>query len=113
MVCVMARGFPQTNGGPQTAVMMVTSSKVGAQGGLDIVQRSTIVSGRLSPVIMLEGEEGSFITALPEITVHRPVPAAGVFPASVVKVESHATSWSGPAFACAGCWLTRSRVVSE
>ena len=50
----------------------------------------------VSPVIVDVGEAGVVIVAAPAVTVHKPVPVAGVLPASVAVVTLH-RFWSAPA----------------
>jgi hypothetical protein len=53
----------------------------------------TFVLYKVGDVIVQDG---------PLIFVHKPVPGAGLFPASVVEVVPDARHWSGPAFAWIG-----------
>jgi len=94
--------------GPALAVVPLpktisTSSEIGAQGLLLIVQRKVYVV----PIVPLNVDAGFvgevIVPPAPETIVHKPVPTAGVFAASVV-VPPH-TSWSGPASAVVGIWL--------
>mgnify|MGYP001565941091 FL=1 len=52
-----------------------------------------------NPVTPEVGEVGVVMVAVPENTVHKPVPGAGLFPAKVAVVTPQAGFWSGPAAA--------------
>lgn len=63
------------------------------------------------PVITDVGEVSSVkVIPVPEITVHLPVPAEGLFPASVVVVAPQRV-WSGPALAVVGAGATSTETV--
>ena len=79
--------------------MIVTVSIEGGHVAFVIVQ-TKLFAPIVNPVTPDVGEPGVVTVALPAMTVHAPVPTAGVFPASVAVVEH--TSWSGPAFAAVG-----------
>lgn len=68
-----------------------------------MVQRKVAVPGTANPVTPEVGEAGVVMVAVPETTVHKPVPTVGVLPANVVMVESQARVESGPALAVVGC----------
>ena len=74
--------------------LTVTSSKEEEQVPFEIVQRKVF-----TPTLKLTnpdvGDVGVVIIPVPAITVHKPVPTAGVFPASVEVVAQ--TVWSIPA----------------
>ena len=70
------------------------SSVEGAQVPFEIVHRK-VFTPIVKPVTPEVGEVGVVIVALPEITVHIPVPTSGLFPASVE--EETQMVWSGPA----------------
>ena len=74
--------------------LIVTSSKEDEQVPFEIVQRK-VFTPTLNPVTPDVGEVGAVIVPPPAITVHAPVPTAGVFPASVAVVAQ--TVWSIPA----------------
>ena len=80
---------------------MTTSSKLLQAAPLEVVHLSVDIPPMVSPVIPLEGEDGSVINADPEITVQSPVPTIGVFPANVVVVVLQ-RFWSVPAAAEVG-----------
>jgi hypothetical protein len=86
-------------------VVITTSSKVAAQGELDIVQRKVTVPAATKPVTPEVGEPGLVIVAVPETTVHNPVPVTGVLPAKVAVVTPQAGVISEPAFAAVGAVL--------
>lgn len=88
---------------------MTTVSLEGAQLPLLIVHTKAF-EPRASPVTPDAGFVGVNTVAGPEITVHNPVPTAGVFPASVAA-ESH-TVWSSPAFEVVGTPLRVMMTVS-
>ena len=71
---------------PQVSVVIITSSNEGVQGGLEIVQRRVAVPGKAKPVTPEVGEVGVVMVAVPETTLHAPVPTVGVFPAKVAVV---------------------------
>lgn len=54
-----------------------------------------------NPVTPEVGEAGVVMVAVPDTTLHNPVPDAGVFPARVVVVTLH-KSWLGPALDTVG-----------
>ena len=74
------------------------------QGLLLIVQRRVTEVPVASPVTPEVGEDGVVMLAVPETMVHKPVPSAGTFPASVATVSQR--SWSGPAFEAVGVAAT-------
>lgn len=97
---------PQTLcAGPASAVVgagmpvMVTSLVEAAQGAFPMVQRNTLAPVP-SPVTVDAGLEGLVTVPAPLILVHVPVPATGVFPASVAVVPH--TLWAEPALAVVG-----------
>lgn len=92
--------------GPQEVVVITTSSVEAAQGELDIVQRRMATPGTAKPVTPEVGEEGVVIVAVPETTVHVPVPVVGVLPAKVAVVTPHAGFISKPALAVVGAAFT-------
>jgi len=67
-------------------LVIITSSKEGVHEPLLMVQRSVLAP---TPIAVTPdvGEAGVVIVAVPDITVHAPVPTVGVFPARVVVVE--------------------------
>ena len=68
---------------------MVTVAEEEAQGGLEIVHCKTYVVPAV-PVNAEAGLEGVVTEPpLPLKMLHKPVPTAGVFPASVVEVSPH------------------------
>ena len=81
--------------GPAAAVVGValteitTSSLDAVHGELDIVQRNVDDSPIVKPVTPDVRKVGLVTCAVPEITVHKPVPTVGLFPASVVVVVLH------------------------
>ena len=92
---------------PQVNVVVITTSSVeAAQGAFVIVQRRVAVPLMANPVTPEVGEFGEVIVAVPETTLHVPVPTAGVLPANVVVVTPHAGLMSEPALAVVGSELT-------
>ena len=83
----------------EASLVTMTVSFDAAQVPFEIVQ-TKLFAPTDSPVTPEVGELGVVTVALPAMTVHAPVPTAGVFPPSVAIVEQ--TSWSGPAFAVVG-----------
>ena len=67
-------------------MLMTTSSVEGGQVPFDIVQRRVTEVPAINPVTPEVGEEGAVTVAVPDMTLHIPVPTAGVFPANVVEV---------------------------
>ena len=81
--------------GPAAAVVGValteitTSSEEAVQGRLEMVQRKVDELPIVKPVTPDVREVGLVTCAVPEITVHKPVPTVGLFAASVVVVLLH------------------------
>ena len=90
--------------GSWSTLIMTESTEVG-QEPLEIVHVKVVEAPAISPVTPDAGKAGEVIVAVPETTVHNPVPTAGVLPASVVVVILH-RFWSGPALAVVGSWST-------
>jgi hypothetical protein len=82
---------------------IITSEVVGVHAPLDIVHLNVDEPPIVSPVTPVAGSEESVIVAVPETTLHAPVPIAGVFAANVVVVVLH-KSWLSPASAASGFW---------
>jgi hypothetical protein len=75
----------------------------GVQGGLEIVHCNTAVPGTAKPVTPEVGEPGVVMVAVPETTVHVPVPTTGVLPAKVaVLTPPHAGFIAEPALDVVG-----------
>ena len=91
-------------------VVITTSSKVEAQGELEIVHLNVLapVPSTVSPEV---GEVGVVIVPAPAINVHKPVPGAGAFPAKVAVVTPQAGFWSGPAAAAGAAAVTLTEAV--
>ena len=88
---------------PQRKQVVITTSSVeGVQGGLEIVQRRVAVPGTDKPVTPEVGEVRVVMVAVPETTLHAPVPTAGVLPAKVAVVTPQAGFISVPALAVVG-----------
>ena len=68
------------------STLIVTSSNVGAQTPLEMVQRK-IFAPTDKPVTVEFDVAGAVITPVPEISVHVPVPTTGTFPANVAEEE--------------------------
>lgn len=80
------------------------------QGLLEIVHLSTVVP-TLRFITLVLGLEGFTMYAVPEVTVHRPVPFVGVFAAR--NAESTHIFWSAPAFAVVGGGIAFTETVLE
>jgi hypothetical protein len=65
--------------------VIVTVEEEGGQGALEIVHWNTL-GPTPNPVTPEFGEDGVVIVPAPLTSVHAPVPAVGVFPASVAVV---------------------------
>jgi hypothetical protein len=85
------------------ATFITTSSDEVGQIPFVIVQRSVAEPPITKPVTPEVAEAGVVIVAIPETTVHKPVPIAGALPASVAVVILQ-RFWSGPALAVVGAW---------
>ena len=70
----------------QEVVVIITSSVEGVQGALEIVHRKVAVPGTAKPVTPEVGEVGVVMVAVPDTTLHAPVPTVGVLAAKVVVV---------------------------
>lgn len=92
-------------------VVIITSSVEATQGELEIVQRSVAVPGTAKPVTPEVGEDGVVIVAVPETTVHAPVPTVGVLPAKVAVLTPQAGFISKPALATVGAAETTTAAV--
>jgi hypothetical protein len=93
------------------STVTVTSSVEGGQTPFEIVQRKTYVDPADKPVTAVVAEFGLEIVAVPETTLHTPVPTEGVLAESVADVAPHIT-WSLPAFAVVGTGLNVIIIVS-
>ena len=87
--------------------MMLTSSKVEAQGGFEMVQRKVVTptDNPVTPVVALVGEMMDGLPG-PATTDHIPEPTVGVFPVMVAVEVGLQIFWSGPAKEAEGGWLT-------
>jgi hypothetical protein len=92
-------------------VVITTSSKLGVQGALVIVQRKVTVPAATKPVTPLVGEVSVVIVAVPLTTLQFPVPVTGALPAKVDVVTPQAGVWSGPAAATVGASFTTTDAV--
>jgi len=86
---------PAAAGVGNAAIVILTSS-VATQAPSVMVHRKIAVAPITRPVSPEVGLEGVVIVPMPEINVQAPVPAPGVFPASVAVVMLQ-SCWSGPA----------------
>ena len=68
---------------------MVTSSVFTGQTPLDTVQRSVTLVPAATPVIVVVGEEGVVMVAVPLTIDQAPVPVAGAVAAMVKEVVLH------------------------
>ena len=68
---------------------MVISSLELPQAPLLIVHLKVELAPTVNPVTPLVGDDGVVIAAVPDTTVHTPLPTAGVFPAKVAVVVLH------------------------
>ena len=71
------------------ATLIVMSSVEAAQAGLLIVHRNVTLAPIVKPVTVLVGLLAVVIVAVPDTTLHAPVPVAGVLPARVAVVTLH------------------------
>ena len=71
------------------AILIVTSSLDAAQAGLLIVHLKVTLLPMVKPVKPEVAEVGVVMVAVPDTTVHAPVPVTGVFPAKVAVVTLH------------------------
>jgi hypothetical protein len=92
-------------------VVITTSSVLGVQGLLLIVQRKVTLPAATKPVTPLEADVGAVIVAVPLTTLHKPVPVTGTFPAKVAEVKPQAKVWSEPAAATLGTAFTVTEAV--
>ena len=92
---LIAKVVPQ-----RTQVVITTSSVEGVQGGLEIVHRKMAVPPK--PVTPEVGEVRVVMVAVPDTTLHAPVPTVGVLPANVAVVTPQAGFISVPALAVVG-----------
>lgn len=69
--------------------MIVTSSDEGVQLPFVIVQRNITEVPTGKPVIVDTGDPGLVIVAVPDITLHAPLPVTGTFPANAAVVVLH------------------------
>ena len=74
----------------QDEVVITTSSNESAQGTLEIVQRKVAVPNTAKPVTPELYNVLLVMVAVPETTVHKPVPTPGLLPANVAVVTSQA-----------------------
>jgi len=75
--------------------MVIVSLEV-VQTPFEMAHSSCALAPMTSPVTPEVADEGVVTVAVPEITVHVPLPVAGAFPAKVAIVTLH-KFWSGPA----------------
>ena len=68
---------------------MLTVLVLAVHGGFEMVHCNTAVEPITNPVTPDVADDGVVIIAVPETSVHNPVPFVGVFPASVVVVTLH------------------------
>lgn len=69
--------------------MITTSSEEEGQAPLEIVHRSVTELPTVIPVTPEVDEPGVVMVAVPDTTVHKPVPLTGEFPDKVVLVTLH------------------------
>ena len=70
-------------------MFIVTSSAETAHPPLLIVQRKVTDAPIVNPVKPDVGDVGLVMVAVPDTTVHKPVPTVGVLPAKVAVVTLH------------------------
>ena len=81
------------------ALLVITTSSVAAgHVPLTTVQRNVAVPPAAKPVTVVVALKGLVIVAVPDTSVHVPVPAEGAV-ADIVKVEVLQSDWSTPALA--------------
>ncbi len=72
-----------------SATNMIISSVLLAQPGAEIVQRKVALAPIVKPVTPDNGSVGVVIVAVPDTTLHTPVPDVAVFAANVAVVTLH------------------------
>src|SRR5690606_17925487 len=93
---------PATDAGGGAWLVRIISSKLSAHTPLSIVHRNVADVPAGTPVIVVVGELGFVIVAVPDSTVHVPIPTAGVL-AFITNVPLlHCSSEGGPASATVG-----------
>lgn len=97
--------------GTHEVVVIVTVDDEAVQGELDIVHCSTAVPGTAKPVTPEVGELGLVMVAVPENTVHVPVPTTGVLPPKVAVLTPHAGFIAEPALDVVGAAETLTEAV--
>ncbi len=80
---------PDTDTVGNSRIVMIMSSVEGAQVPFVIVHLNVTLAPIVKPVTPDNGSTGSVIVAVPETTVHKPVPAVGAFPDNVAVVILH------------------------
>lgn len=72
-----------------SVIVIVTSSVEGAQKPLLIVHLNVADVPTTNPVTPLLGNVGSVTVAVPDTTLHKPVPVVAALPANVAVVTLH------------------------
>ena len=62
------------------AMLIITSSVEVPQAPLVMVHLNVLVEPTLNPVIVVVGEVAAVIVAVPDVTLHAPLPATAVLP---------------------------------
>lgn len=71
------------------SIVIVTSSVDGEHTPLAMVHLNVTLAPTVKPVMVVVSEFGVVIVAVPDTTVHAPVPTVAVLPAKVVLVTLH------------------------
>lgn len=87
-------------------------SEFGIQPGAETVHCTVYEPPATSPVNVEVGEFGLVTVAVPEVTVHVPVPTVGAVAERLAAVVPH-TIWSTPAFAVEGALVIVTNIVSR
>ncbi len=80
---------PDTDTVGNSRIVITISSVLLAQPGAEIVQRKVALAPTVKPVTPDNGSVGVVIVAVPDTTLHTPVPDVAVFAANVAVVTLH------------------------
>src|SRR5690606_25585756 len=93
---------PATAGDGKAWLVRMMSSNVSAHTPLSMVQRRVAEVPGAIPVMVVDGDEGLVMDAVPEIRVHCPVPTIGVLALIRKMLLLHCSISGGPASATSG-----------